>query len=141
MFGNKEEKRAQEAAAAAEIKRLCALPVADLAAKVLAAYGPDGPQRVLGKSPGSIQIANWLTADYPRRPNLKPLVLSVRRAIPVLETAGLLGPELSSSGGSRVDITGLGEKALRDGTAREQLAAAGAGSAAGAGQRPLEAWY
>jgi hypothetical protein len=38
--GNKEEKAAQQAAASAEIERLCALPVADLAVDILATVNP-----------------------------------------------------------------------------------------------------
>ena len=44
MFGNKGEKAAQDVAVSAEIERLISLPVADLAAEMMPAFGPDGPR-------------------------------------------------------------------------------------------------
>jgi hypothetical protein len=121
LFGNKEEKAAQQAAAIAEIERLCGLPVADLAAEILPAWGPNGARRLLGNSPGSLQIVAWLVADYPRKPSIKPLLEPVKEAIQALEHAGLLLRKIIGDGGSTVDLTRLGETALAEGTVRQHL--------------------
>ena len=55
LFGNKVEKRAEEAAAQEAVDRLVGLPVADLAVEILPAFGPDGPGKGT-RSKGVFQI-------------------------------------------------------------------------------------
>ncbi len=125
LFGNKEDKAAQQTAAAVEIERLCGLPVAELATEILPAWGAEGARRVMGNSPGTLQVMQWLTDGYRRRPSIKPLLVPVQEAIQALENAGLLRRAIHSNGGSSVDITHLGEAALSDGTVREHLSGTG----------------
>lgn len=127
-MGNKEDKAAQRAAANAEVERLCELPVPDLAAMILPAWGfarPPGPVRQ------AHDVAERLMAAYPHRPAPAVLAPAVEEAIQVLEHAGLLIRTVGSSGGSSVDLTRLGWAALADGTVRRHLPEHAAGHTAG----------
>jgi hypothetical protein len=63
LFGNKEEKAAKAAAAQAESERLIALPVADLAAEIMPAFGPDGIEAKSGHRQGPTEVTEWLFAS------------------------------------------------------------------------------
>jgi hypothetical protein len=90
MFGSKGEKTAQDVAVSAEIGRLISLPVADLAAEMMPAFGPGGP-RVPGGGVGILQILSWLMSSYPRgNKNLSRLLPVGREGIQALERAGLV---------------------------------------------------
>jgi hypothetical protein len=56
LFGNREEKTARAAAAEAESERLRSLPVADLAAEILPAFGPDGMEAKSGQNASTYQL-------------------------------------------------------------------------------------
>jgi hypothetical protein len=124
VFGNKGEKAAQDAAVSAEIERLISLPVADLAAEMMPAFGPDGP-RVPGGGVGILQVLSWLMSSYPRgNKNLSRLLPVGREGVQVLERAGLVQILQRAEDGSigRLSATRLGQEALADGSVRQQLA-------------------
>ncbi len=123
LFGNKEEKRAEDAAAKAEADRLLALPVAEVAAEILPAFGPEGPGKG-DKEIGSLQVGMFLMRDFPRGNQfVKPLLDPIREGIQALENAGLVERKVRSIGGSTVSSTRLGLEAIEKGTAREHLGA------------------
>jgi hypothetical protein len=121
LFGNKQDKAAQDAAAQAEAARLVGLPAASLAAEVLPAFGPDGPGNG-EKGIGTLTVAMFLMADFPRG-NLvvKQLLDPIREAFLALENAGLILEHVQNIGGSVVSITRAGADALASGTVAERL--------------------
>ncbi|HUO71750.1 MAG TPA: hypothetical protein VMU39_13325 [Solirubrobacteraceae bacterium] len=125
MFGNKEEKRAQDAAAEAEVERLTALPVEDLAAEILPAFGPDGP----GKGERSInilQIASFMVRTFPRgASHIRPLLEPLREGVQRLEHSELVRTQLKSTGGGRTVITRRGLEAVASGKVREYVGSPG----------------
>ena len=126
MFGNKnkEEKAAQDVAVSAEIERLISLPVADLAAEMMPAFGPDGP-RVPGGGVGILQVLSWLMSSYPRgNKNLSRLLPAGREGIQALERAGLVQILHRGEDGSagRLNVTRLGQAALAGDSVRQHLA-------------------
>jgi hypothetical protein len=125
LFGNKEDKVAQEAAAKAEAGRLGALSVAELAAEMMPAFGADGPGRGSRHEVNVLQVANWLMSPYPRGTKfLGELEQPVREGIQALEHAGLVQRWGEPSAGGRLSATRLGEAALADGSVRQYLDAA-----------------
>src|SRR3954447_12990592 len=89
LFGNKQEKEAKAGAAQAESDRLVALPVRELAAEVMPAFGPDGIAAGGGHRQGPMEVASWLLPDASvkyRQPILGPVI----EALGVLESANLL---------------------------------------------------
>ena len=122
MFGNREEKAAQAAAAQAEADRLLALPVADLAAEIMPVFGPSGASTKGGQRIGSLQAANWIMHSYPGRgKHLKELLDPVREGLQALEHAELVQRISLGQGSSHVVATRLGKTALEEGTVREYL--------------------
>lgn len=122
LFGNKEEKRAEDAAAEAEADRLAALPVADLAAVILPAFGPDGPGRGGDKEIGALQVGMYLMRDFPRGNQfIKQLLEQLKEGIQALENAGLVKRTVQSIGGSSVSATRLGLQAIKEDSARKYL--------------------
>lgn len=126
LFGNKEEKRAQDDAAKAEGDRLAGLPVADLAADLAAAmlpaFGPDGPGKGGDKEIGTLQVGIYLMRDFPRGNLLiKSLLDPLKEGIQALETAGLVKRTVRSIGGSSVSATRLGLQAIEEGSAPKYL--------------------
>jgi hypothetical protein len=127
MFGNKGEKAAQDVAVSAEIERLTSLPVTDLAAAMMPAWGargPDGP-RVPGGGVGILQVLSWLMSSYPRgNKNLSRLLPVGREGIQALERAGLVQILQRGEDGSigRLSATRLGQAALADDSVRQHLA-------------------
>lgn len=121
LFRKSEEKVAQEKAAQAEVDRLMALPVDDLAAELLPAFGPEG----IPHSGGGIrpqELCKWLLASYPRSFWINPgqLLMPVREGLQALEHANLL----SSAPYERMTIwriTRLGDTALAEGKTRQYL--------------------
>ncbi len=124
LFGNKEEKTAQEAAGAAEVERLNALSTDQLAGELMPAFGPDGAKSKGRGGSNAMAVIQWLVADYPRHPSLRPLAESVPVALQRLTAAGLL--KASGSGiGTGVDsysLTPAGEQALGEGSIEQRLA-------------------
>jgi hypothetical protein len=126
MFGNSDEK----ATARAECERFSALPVAELAAAILPAFGPDAKR----PANGPIMAADWLVASYPRGVRAQcvhDLVVPVRAAIEALLHAGLLGQRMQNTGGGRLFLTSAGETALARGNARQYLEEGMGGTARG----------
>jgi len=120
LFRKSAEKRAQEAAAQAEIDRVKTLDVADLAAQLLPALGRDGPGA--GHSMRVQQLCEYMLRDALPSGNLKALQLMSRvsRALDMLNEAGLV--EATWLQRSPVwTITPRGESALAAGTVRERL--------------------
>lgn len=112
LFGNKDEKRAKEAAAQAESERLMALPVADLAAEIMPAFGPDGINAGSGHRQGPMEVTEWLFASTStkvryRQPTLGPVI----EGLQMLDNAGLLAQRNfggSNSSASTYHATRLG---------------------------------
>jgi hypothetical protein len=125
LFGNREEKRAKEAEAAAESERLATLPVADLAAEILPAFGPEGIHTSAGHQRGAMQVTEWLFASTSAKVKYRQPVLGpVIEGLQALENAGLLSRRSfggSSSSASTYSITRAGEEALAGGSARQRL--------------------
>jgi hypothetical protein len=122
LFRRNEEKAARKAAAKAEIERLRALSVVDLAVAVFPGLGPDGPTR--GASVRVQQLCEYLLADHPGAGTMATLDLlpPVRRAIELLHDAGLISP-ISVQREPWWRITPLGEMVLAEGTVRQRLSA------------------
>ncbi len=120
LFRKSEKKVAEEAAAQAEIDRLRALSIEELAVAVLPALGPDGP------GPGHYlrpqQLCNYLVRDFPGAGRMKPLQLiaRVRRALEKLEAAELVS-SFSYERSPVWRITSLGETTLTDGTTEQHV--------------------
>jgi hypothetical protein len=121
IFGNKQEKRAAEEAAKTEADRLVRLPVPELAAEVLPAFGPAGPGKG-DKEIGTLQIGMFLMDDFPQgRQFIRQLVDPIHEAIQALENAGLIERRVRNIGGSTVSVTRAGLKAIESGNASEAL--------------------
>jgi hypothetical protein len=120
LFRRSEEKVARKAAAKAEIERLRALSVFDLAAVVLPGLGPDGPTR--GASVWAQQLCEFLLKDYPGagRTDTLDLIAPVNRALDLLTDAHLV-TTISIQRTPKWQITPLGEAALADDTVRERV--------------------
>jgi hypothetical protein len=118
------EKGAEREAARAEIERLAALPVTDLAVEIMPAFGPDGVRGADRRGLASFQIANWLVATYSGRAGIwERLVDPVGEGIQRLEHAGLVERTTPGQPGSgdTVKLTRLGQTALSEGSVRQQL--------------------
>ncbi len=128
LFGNKEEKNAQDAAAKAETDRLTSLPVVDLADELMGAFGPEGkknPRGLMGagETINLLQVLEWLLSDYPRSSKYWPqLDQPVREGLQVLEHADLISKTALPKGGVRMNATRLGVEALADGSVKQKLA-------------------
>ncbi len=121
LFGNREEKRAQEAAAQAEADRLLALPLEDFAAEMLPAFGPDGPGKG-EKSLNILQIGSFLMRRHPRgASHIRPLLDPIRDAAQRLEHANLIRNQVLGTGGARLAVTQLGLEAIASGNPRRYL--------------------
>jgi hypothetical protein len=121
LFGNREEKAAAGAAAQAESERLVALPVADLAAEIMPALGPDGLQTKTGHRQGPMEVTSWLMSSFSdkvkyRQPVLGPVI----EGLQALENAGL-AERRAFGGGTTYHATRLGEASLADGSVRRRL--------------------
>jgi hypothetical protein len=121
IFGNRQEKRAAEEAAKTEADRLVGLPVPELAAEVLPAFGSDGPGKG-DKEIGTLQIGMFLMDDFPQgRQFIRQLVDPIHEGIQALENAGLIERRVRNIGGSTVSVTRAGLAAIESGTAAEAL--------------------
>lgn len=124
LFGKSEEKAAQEEAVGAEVGRLNALPVADLAMELIPAFGPDGARA--GKEINSLQASTWLMRSYPGGGKyLRRLHTAVCEGLQLLERVGLVevlgGRRGSVATGAHLRATRLGEQALAAGDLRRYL--------------------
>ncbi len=117
MFGNSQEKAARHA----EIERLCALPVAQLAAEMMVAFGPDGqhPGGEIGL--GTRDLIEYLGAST-HGPKFEPdLEKPVREGLQRLEHANLIYLQLLAPYGGVFVITRLGRQALAEGNVGDYL--------------------
>lgn len=125
LFGKSPEKLAAQAAAQAEIDRLRALPVEDLAALLLTALGPDGVKQ--GNAVHTQPLCEYLLRDTPGAGLVMTLQLTGRAtaALEALRGTGLV-EAISLQRSPLWRITSLGHATLADGTVRRRL---GAGAA------------
>ena len=121
LFRPSEEKAARKAAAKQEIDRLRALSAEDLAVDLLPGLGPDGPTH--GTSVRVQQLGEYLLREHPDAGRLDAigLLAAVRRALLRLEQAGFVS-SISVQRDPLWRITPDGERALAQGTARQDLA-------------------
>lgn len=124
LFRKSDEQIAQQAAAEAELSRLEALPVDELALEILPAFGPQGVRA--GRSVRVQDVCKWLMTSFPGK-SYNPLQIlgPVNEGIQRLENAGLVLRRVQEGGGSRISVTRLGETALADGTAKQLLTPSG----------------
>lgn len=120
LFRRSEEKAARKAAAKAEIQRLRALPVDDLAEALMPGLSRDGPTH--GTSIREQQLCEFLLADHPGAGHMDTLdlIAPVGRALDRLRVAGLVSP-ISVQRSPVWRITPLGESTLAAGTVRQRL--------------------
>jgi hypothetical protein len=120
LFRKSEEKVAREAAVQAEIDRLKALSVDDLAVMLLPALGPEIAGR--GHTVREQQLCNYLLRDFPRVGTMKALQLlpRVRKSLERLKDADLVS-SLSIQRSPIWQITGPGETALAQGTIEQRV--------------------
>ncbi len=120
MFRKSPEKIARQAAGKAEVKRLRALAVNDLAVELFSALGPDGPSN--GYSARPQQLCDYLVRDFPgtRQVDSLELLAPVGRALELLRQAGLVQP-ISLQRSPVWQLSPAGEVTLADGTIRERL--------------------
>jgi hypothetical protein len=120
LFGNKEEKAAEDQAARAEVDRLLALPVAELAEEVMPAFGPEGARP--GQEVNILLVMNWLMRSYPRGTKyLTELREPTWEAMQALENAGLVIHMGATGPGGRLKATRAGEDALAEGNVAKYL--------------------
>jgi hypothetical protein len=125
LFGNKEERAAEEAAGAAEVGRLNGLSGDDLAVELMPAFGPNGAKSKGRSGSTAMAVIQWLVSDYSRHPSLRPLADSVPVALQRLASAGLLKATGSGigTGVESFSLTAAGKEALADGSVAERLGA------------------
>jgi hypothetical protein len=121
LFRKSAEKVAAEAAAQAEIDRLRALPVIELAATLLTALGPDGVNQ--GNAVHAQPLCQYLLRETPGAGLRMTLQLMgrVNAALEALRDAGLV-QSISLQRSPYWRILPLGEETLGDGTVRRRLA-------------------
>jgi DNA-binding transcriptional ArsR family regulator len=120
LFRKSEEQLAQRAAADAEITRLKALSVEDLALDMLPSMGPDG---ALGKtSVRTQQLCEYLLRDFPgaKRSKALDLLAPVLEALEALQREGLV-TTVSIQRSPNWRITSLGKTALAQGTVEQRV--------------------
>jgi hypothetical protein len=120
LFRKSEKKVAEQAAAQAEIERLKALSVEDLAVALLPCLGPDGANQ--GNSVRGQQLCDYLVRDFPGAGRLQPLQLMARvsEALDKLKQAELV----ASISHQRLPVwrlTHLGQTMLAEGTIEQHV--------------------
>ncbi len=120
LFGRNPEKAERKAAAKREVERLRALSVDELAVALMPGLGPDGPTK--GTSIRVQQLCEYLLGDFhgTGRSAAMDLLAPVRRALQLLDGAGLVAP-ISVQRDPVWRITPLGEVALAEGTVRQRV--------------------
>jgi len=117
LFGNREQKAADEAAAAAEAARLTGLSPSELAVELMPVFGPGGPKASAGTGGlNLLQIGIALMEKFPRGVSqLRQLEQPMREALQVLEHSELISRTTIRTG-TWFSVTRLGESALADGS-------------------------
>jgi hypothetical protein len=124
LFGNREEKAAKEGAAQEELDRLIALPMPELGAEIMRAFGPNGLQTKSGHRQGPVEITKWLMSDFSRKTKYtQSLLRPVMEGLQTLENAGLVQSRGFGDEGaaSTYHATRAGEEALADGSVAQRL--------------------
>ena len=121
LFASKEEKDASQA----ESDRLRALPVEDLAAEVMGAFGPDGLQIKSGNQQGAVQVVGWLMRNHLTKVKYtQPILGPTIEALGILDVAGLVDERTFGKGNAKTyHATRRGEEALAAGDVRARLGA------------------
>jgi hypothetical protein len=120
LFGNKEEKAAQDQAAQAEAERLESLSAVELAETLMPAFGPDGPKP--GGYLNQLQVGMWLMSSFPRGTKLlTDLREPIMEGLQVLENADLIVGRSRGGTASLLKATRLGEEALAEGNVAKHL--------------------
>ena len=124
LFRKSEKKVAAEAAMQAEIERLKALSVEDLAVALLPGMGPDSANH--GNSVRVQQLCDYLVRDFPGAGQLQPLQLMARvnEALQKLKHAELVS-SISHQRWPVWRITRLGDTTLAEGTTEQHVRKAG----------------
>ncbi len=119
LFRRSEEQLAQRAAADAEITRLKARSIEDLAVELLPVIAPDGP---LGATSVRVQqLCEYLLRDVPgAKRKALDLLSTVREALEALDRVGLV-TTVSIQRSPNWRITSLGKTALAEGTVEQRV--------------------
>jgi hypothetical protein len=118
-FGKRGRHESEEAAARAEAARLASLPAPELAAEIMPAFGPNGPDQGDPPELNFLQIADWLMRAHPRGArHMRALESPIRGSVELLEVAGLVQRRGQSN---RLSPTPVGQGALADGSVRLHL--------------------
>ena len=116
LFGNREPREAELAAAKSEADRLAALTPAQLAVEVMPAFGPDGPKASQRYGINVFQVGMALMKNTPRgNSEMRELLQPIREALQVLEHAELITRN-SGEDTTWYKATRLGETALAEGS-------------------------
>lgn len=115
LFGRSKENGAAAENAQGEVERINALPVEELAAEIMPAFGPDGARG--GREINALQISNWMMRSCSGGAgHLRELHQAVCEGVQVLEHAELVqvfsGERGSFATGAHAKATRLGVKAL-----------------------------
>jgi hypothetical protein len=120
LFGNKQEKAAQEEAARAEVERLQSLSAVQFAEILMPVFGPDGPKP--GSYLNDLQVGMWLMSSFPRGTKfLTDLRNPMMEGLQVLENADLIVGRTRGGAASLLKATRLGEEALAEGNVSKYL--------------------
>jgi hypothetical protein len=120
LFGNKQEKVMQEAAAKAEVERLQALSAVELAETLMPAFGPEGARP--GTALNNLQVAGWLMSSFPHNTKyLTGLREPILEGLQDLVNAGLVIGTFRAGQASMLKATRLGEEALAEGSVSKYL--------------------
>jgi hypothetical protein len=120
LFGNKQEKAAQEEAARAEVERLQSLSAVQFAEMLMPVFGPDGPKP--GSYLNDLQVGMWLMSSFPRGTKfLTDLRNPMMEGLQVLENADLIVGRTRGGAASLLKATRLGEEALAEGNVSKYL--------------------
>jgi hypothetical protein len=122
LFGKNPEKQAQKEAGEAEVARLQALPLPELAAELLPGFGVDGAHRLASATGINLgQLMIWKMEAFPRATGyLQTLAEPVREATQLLEHANLVERRTFGKN-THINATTLGEEAIAEGTAMKYL--------------------
>jgi hypothetical protein len=122
LFGRNPEKQAQTEAGEAEVARLMALPLPELAAEILPGFGVDGAKRLASATGINLgQLMIWKMEAFPRATGfMETLATPVREATQLLEHANLVERRTFGKN-THINATTLGEEAIAAGTAMKYL--------------------
>jgi hypothetical protein len=120
FFRNRGDRNARLIAWQSESERLSGMPVRELAAEVMQAFGPHGINAKPGCQQGPYEVVSWLLPGAPARFRV-PVNQPVIEALGVLEHADLLVRRVFGEGGTTYRVSRLGQAALEQGAVRGHL--------------------